>query len=90
MTEPPYSVPKKLIRVVESTYSNSVSKVRKGDVEPDWFNVETGVRQGDGLSPLFFIIFMDKCIRDTKPQPGHHVLAYADDVAVMVDSIQEL
>ena len=33
---------------------------------------------------------MDKCIRDTNPQPDHQVLAYADDVAVMVDSIEEL
>ena len=33
MAEPPYSVPKKLIRVVKSIYSNGVTKVRKGDVE---------------------------------------------------------
>ena len=32
MTEPPYSIPKKLIRVIKSICSNSVSKVRKGDV----------------------------------------------------------
>ena len=90
MAEPPYYIPKKLIRVIKSMYTGSVSKVRKGDVETDWFNIETGVRQGDGLSPLLFVIFMDKCIRDTNPQPSHQVLAYADDVAVMVDSIQEL
>ena len=90
MSEPPYSVPKKLIRVIKNIYSNSVSKVRKGDVETDWFNIEAGVRQGDGLSPLLFIIFMDKCIRETNPQPNQQVLAYADDVAVMVDTIQEL
>ena len=54
------------------------------------FGIETDVRQGDGLSPLLYIIFMDKCVRDTKPQPSHQVLAYADDVAVMVDTVQEL
>ena len=90
MSEPPYSVPKKLIRVNKNIYSNSVSKVRKEDVETDWFNIEAGVRQGDGLSPLLFIIFMDKCIRETNPQPDQQVLAYADDVAVIVDTIPEL
>ena len=90
MAEHPYSIPKKLIRVIKSIYSNSVSKVRKGDVETDWLDIETGVRQGDGLSPLLFIIFMDKCIRDTNPQPSHQVLTYADTVAVTTGSIQEL
>ena len=90
MSEPPYSVPKKLIRVIKSIYRNSVSKVRKGDIETDWFEIGEGVRQGDGLSPLLFIIFMDKCIRDTNPQPNQQVLAYADDVVVLVDSIREL
>ena len=39
---------------------------------------------------MLFIIFMDKCSRDTNPQPSYQVLAYADDVKVMVDSIQKL
>ena len=90
MSEPPYSIPKKLIRVIKSIYSKSMSKLRKGDIETDWFNIETGVRQGDGLSPLLFVIFMDKCIRDTNPRPEHEVLAYADDVAVTMDRVQEL
>ena len=90
MSDPSYSVPNKLIRVIRSFYNNSVSKVRKGNVETEWFSIDAGVRQGDGLSPLLFIIFMDKCIRETNPGQNQEVLAYADDVAVMTDSIQEL
>ena len=78
------------IRVVNSIYSNSVNKVRQGDAETELSDIKTGDRQGDGLSPLLFIIFMDKCIRDTKLQPSHQVVVDADDVAVMVDGIQEL
>ena len=37
-----------------------------------------------------FIIFMDKCIRETSPGQNQEVLAYADDVVVMTDNIQEL
>ena len=47
MSEPPYSVPKKLIRKIKSIYKNSVSEVRKGDIETDWFEIGEGVRQGD-------------------------------------------
>ena len=65
MSEPPYSAPRKLIRVIKNIYSNSVSKVREGDLVTDWFDIKAGVRQGDGLSPLLFILFMDKCIRET-------------------------
>ena len=32
---------------------------------------------------------MDKCIRDSNPQPSHQVFAYADDAVVKVDSMQE-
>ena len=49
MSEPPYLVPKKLITVIRSLSNNSVSKVRKGNVETDWFGIQSGVRQGDGL-----------------------------------------
>ena len=76
--------------MIRGSYTNSVSKVRKGNVETEWFSIDAGVRQGDGLSPLLFIIFMDKCIRETIPGQNQEVLAYADDVAVMTDSIQDL
>ena len=69
--------------------SNS-KKVRKGEIESDWFNIEAGVRQGDELSQLLFVIFMEKSNRDTNPQQNHEVLAYTDDVAVVVDTDQEL
>ena len=42
------------------------------------------------MSSRLFIIFLDKCIRDTNPPPNQQVLAYADNVVVLVDSIREL
>lgn len=89
-SEPPYSVPRKLVRVTKSIYNKNLSKVRESDIGTDRFDVKTGVRQGDGLSPLQFIIFMDKCIRDTNSQQSQQVLAYADDVTVVVATGKEL
>ena len=86
----PYSVPPTLIRVIRSMYSRCASKVRKGQIEIDWFPIDTGVRQGDVLSPLSFILFMDKCIGDTTPQDHKEIFAYANGVAMIVDDIDEL
>ena len=90
LATPPYSVTPKLIRVIKNIYSNSFSRVRKGQIETDWFSIETGVRQGDVLSPLLFIIYMDKCIKDTQPQENQEILAYADDIVAIVDTVEEL
>ena len=65
MSQPLNSVPYKLIRVIKSLYDISMSKVKKGSVTTGRFNIETGVRQGDGLSPLLFIMLMYNCIRET-------------------------
>ena len=60
-------------------------------VESDWFEIESGVRQGDALSPLLFIIFMDKCIRDIGVNVGsEETLMYADDVAVFTDNVLDI
>ena len=53
-------------------------------------SVKTSRSRNWGLSPLLFIIFMNKFIKETNPQPNQQVLAYADDVAVMMDTVQEL
>ena len=51
----------------------------------------TGVKQGNVISPLLFILFMDKCMRNTGVGRFHEeTLAYADDVAVIADSITDL
>ena len=61
-----YNALDKLARVIGSIYSQCVSKVRTQKVKSAEFSIEPGVRQGDVLSPLLFIIFMDKCIIDMK------------------------
>lgn len=53
----------------------------------DYFYIETGVRQGDVLSLLLFVIFMDRCMRDVNAgEFRDETFFYADDVAEVVDN----
>ena len=64
LKEERYNIPPKFIRVIMNLYFQSCSHIRGRDLESNWFKIETGVRQGDVLSPLLFILFMDSCARD--------------------------
>ena len=58
LCDPHYNIPKKLIRVIRSMYSECSSKVMTQGIESNRFDIRSGVRQGDVLSMLLFLIFM--------------------------------
>ena len=79
------------MRVIKGLYTNCLSRVKNHTIESEWFSVETGVRQGDVLSPLLFIVFMDHCMREVNSgENEEETLAYADDVAVVTNNITDL
>lgn len=58
-----YEVPSKLCRLLRALYSNTKSAVRvEGDLT-EWFDVNTGLRQGCLLSPMLFNIYIDHVLR---------------------------
>ena len=60
------------------------------------FQVGEGVRQGCCLSPLLFIIFLDKIIRRANVQRNevgeviYNLLAFADDLVLLMDDVNHL
>lgn len=51
-------------RLINQTLRNTQSKVKfRGEISKP-FNIKTGVRQGDGLSPLLFNCVLEKVIRE--------------------------
>ncbi|KAJ0019143.1 hypothetical protein NQD34_006712 [Periophthalmus magnuspinnatus] len=84
-------------KAVRSLYDRSRSCVRIASSKSDLFPVHVGLRQGCPLSPVLFIIFMDRISRRSQGPEGvwfgnHRILSllFADDVVLMASSSQDL
>ena len=97
-----FQVDRKTRELIKLTLTDTSSKVKfLGEIsEP--FVIKTGVRQGDGLSPLLFNLVLEKVIREwQKETKGINIgrlrkdkihldcLAFADDLAILSNNRQE-
>uniref|UniRef100_A0A8D0CHB3 Reverse transcriptase domain-containing protein n=1 Tax=Scleropages formosus TaxID=113540 RepID=A0A8D0CHB3_SCLFO len=92
-----YGVRGSLLRAVRSLYDRSRSLVRIAGSKSDLFPVHVGLRQGCPLSPILFIIFMDRISRRSQGTEsvcfgGREIssLLFADDVVLLASSSQDL
>ncbi|KAK3513103.1 hypothetical protein QTP70_001397 [Hemibagrus guttatus] len=88
-----YGVCGPLLRAVRSLYNRSRSLVRIASCKSDLFPVHVGLRQGCPLSPVLFIVFMDRISRRSQGLEGvrfgdHRIssLIFADDVVLLASS----
>ena len=87
LADPDYGVEPKLARAIKSLYRNCKSAVRTQQGEDNWFSVSTGVRQGGVISPLLFILYMDKIMKSLNNDADEIItLAYADDIALIANT----
>ena len=85
-------------RVIDSFYDKVQRRVRMGEIETDFFDIDEGVKQGCVLSPVLFCIFMHEFTKLLKKHDLgvriHNVymgsLFWADDVALMANDENEL
>ncbi|KAK0155407.1 LINE-1 retrotransposable element ORF2 protein [Merluccius polli] len=89
-----YGVSDPLIRAVRSLYDRCQSLVRIAGNKSDLFPVRVGLRQGCPLSPILFIIFMDRISRHVEGVRFGDLrigsLLFADDVVLMASSDRDL
>ncbi|KAK3506058.1 hypothetical protein QTP70_002984 [Hemibagrus guttatus] len=88
-----YGVRGPLLRAVRSLYNRSRSLVRIASCKSDLFPVHVGLRQGCPLSPVLFMVFMDRISRRSQGLKGvrfgdHRIssLIFADDVVLLASS----
>ena len=92
-----FGIPRKLVRLIKMSLTETYSRVRVGKNVSDRFPIRNGLKQGDALSPMLFNFALEYAIRRVQVnQDGlklngtHQLLAYADYVNILGGSIHNL
>ena len=83
---------------IRALYTGAKSCVQINDKLTDWFSVDTGVRQGDSLSPTLFSLFLNDLAKEIKDLDAGimvagmclSILLYADDIVLMAPTPEKL
>ncbi|KAL4113759.1 hypothetical protein QTP88_017332 [Uroleucon formosanum] len=89
-------IPKKYVKLIKARYEKTLCKVCYLQGISDPFEVKSGLKQGDALSPALFNLALEKIIRDTNDDRRMEIsneqvmLAYADDIMLMGETKEEI
>ncbi len=81
---------------IKSIYKEATCAVYVNNMLTDWFKTESGVKQGDTLSPTLFNIFINDLANDVNSLNlgidvgGFRICIYADDIVLLGKSEQDL
>ena len=80
-------VPNKLVKMVQITLQGSNVRVKTFHGTTESFEMYTGVRQGDNLSPILFNFVLESALSNTDRRGNisdrlKEICAYADDIAI--------
>ena len=78
-----------MVKVIKALYEGATTAVKFQSGESKEFEVQVGVHQGSVLSPLLFTIVLEALAREFREGLPWELL-YADDLALLADSKEEL
>ena len=64
-----FGIPKKLVRLIKMSLTETYSRVREGKNVSDRFPIRNGLKQGDALTPLLFNFALEYAIRRVQVKP---------------------
>jgi len=90
-------IPKKLIGLTKMCMENTQYQIRVDNTLSEAFEVNTGLKQGDTLSPMLFNLALEKAIREIQREPTGisigerkiQVLGFADDLNILGNSLND-
>ncbi len=93
-----YNIDGPLYYAIKSLYTYPESCIKINHLVTDWFHTESGVKQGDSLSPTLFSLFINDLVTEVKNtgkgvQIGDTscpILLFADDIVLMAESEYDL
>ena len=74
-----YDVGGKVLNGIKSMYVDSSACVRIKGGESEQFRIDSGVRQGCSMSPWFFIVYMDRVMKEVKMGMGRRGVRFMEE-----------
>ena len=88
-----YGIPEKIVKIVKLFYEGFECAIEDQGEQGEWFQIQTGVKQGCNMSGFLFLLIMDYVMRKTVGEGENGIrwrltsklddLDFADDVALL-------
>ena len=95
-----YGVPSKILSTIQKLYENNEICVINNGLQSDWVRIESGVKQGCGMSGFLFLLVLDWVMRNSaevnntglrwKFMSKLEDLDFADDIALLSSKFSDL
>ncbi len=93
-----YNIDGNIYRCIKALYNHPVASVKVNEYMTDWFPTDSGVKQGDSLSPTLFALFINDLAKEINElglgiefdEGKLCILLFADDIVILGEDETQL